>query len=206
MTAPQLKRPGRLALAWLVLLLGGWAVGAVVTANGLAWDRDIVNALRLGGGAPATVARAVTFLGSAWFLIPLALVAVVVLLWRGRRRSAAFVCVGVAGAITLSDTLKPLADRARPAGAHLVAVASASWPSGHAATACAVYGALGLVAATVTRSRSGRVILCAIVATLILAVSLSRVLLGVHYPTDVLAGVLLAGLWLLAVRRWLGVC
>lgn len=205
MTAPQLKRSALLALAWLVLLLGAWALGAVVTAHGLAWDGDIVNAMRLGGGAPATLARAVTFLGSAWFLVPLALVVVAVLLWHGRRRSAAFVCVGVAGAIALSDTVKPLVARPRPPGPHLVTVTSASWPSGHAATACAVYGALGLVAATVIRSGAARIVLGAVVATLIVAVSLSRVLLGVHYPTDVLAGVLLAGLWLLAVRRWLGV-
>ncbi len=204
MTAVRTRPVATLAIVWLTLLLGGWAIGAAVTAAHWRWDTDVVNALRLSGGSAATIARVVTFLGSAWLVIPIAIAAGAGLWLSGRRRPARFLAVAIAGAIALTDAIKPLVDRSRPAGAHLVRVYDASWPSGHTATACAVYASLAVVAASVIGSRTRRIVLAVASALLIVAVAASRVLLGVHYATDVVAGAALAGLWVAAVRHWLG--
>lgn len=199
-----LKPAARLVGAWLVLLLAGWGLGAVVTSGHWRWDQDVVNALRLApGGSAAGVTRAITFLGSGWLLIPLALLAIAGLAGGHRPRSAAFLFVAVGGAIALSNAVKALVARPRPAGAHLVHVASSSWPSGHATTACATWGALALVGASILRPGVRRRLVAG-AATLVAAVACSRVLLGVHFPTDVIAGVVLAGLWVLVAYEEIG--
>ena len=111
--------------------------------------------------------------------------------------------LSLAGAMLISDVVKLLVSRPRPPVEHLQTVTGSSFPSGHATQASAFWFSLVLALrggggrAAVTRVAAGLALL------LVLAVALSRVYLGVHYPGDVLAGVLLGTSWAVFVARCL---
>jgi undecaprenyl-diphosphatase len=101
----------------------------------------------------------------------------------------AFVMVSVCGGLALSNGLKHLFDRPRPELVPpLVYAASPSFPSGHAMLSAVVYLTLGALVARLVRPLNMKLYLLAIVLTLTFLVGISRLYLGVHYPTDVLAG------------------
>ena len=135
----------------------------------------------------------VTWLGSLWLLLPLALVLIAGLAVRGRTALAARFAVAFGGAVVLSYVTKRLVGRERPAEIEsLVAMPTdPSFPSGHAMQITAF--SLTLVWLLVPPVQ--RRLWLMVAATTILLVGLSRVYLLVHFPSDVLAGVAAAALW-----------
>jgi membrane-associated phospholipid phosphatase len=142
--------------------------------------------------------------GSTPSLIVIALAAAALLAWRGRRADSLLVICASAGVFLLGPLLKALFTRPRPpAHEYLVAIDSWSFPSGHSLNSMVV---LGLLTVLAVRGRTGmtRVLVVAVGALLVLLVGFSRVYLGVHWPTDVLAGWLTGAVWLtlcLAIAR-----
>ena len=121
----------------------------------------------------------------------------VVLLLLALRRlpSAAAISVVALAVYAWNDGLKAIYQRARPTQLEgVLGVQSFSFPSGHAMAAGAVFGILALVAWREVRGQ-GRWAVVVVCVGLALGVALSRVYLGVHYPTDVLAGLLAGALW-----------
>ena len=157
-----------------------------------------LNSLVAGHAAAVSVVKAVTWLGSSGVLWTVTGTAAVVLAIRRRWRLAVYLLVAGAGALTLDPVLKALVGRLRPVVAHPVAYGTGdSFPSGHALGSIVCYGALFLVFLPATRGKWRRLFTVAIV-TLIVAIGASRLLLGVHYLSDVL------GAWALGIT-WLGV-
>lgn len=124
------------------------------------------------------------------------------LLLQARRRTALFVLAASLGGLALSLTLKQAFHRPRPELVpHLSAVYTSSFPSGHSMMSAAVYLTLGALLARTVKDQATR-IYCVGVALLVVGlVGISRVYLGVHYPTDVLAGWAAGASW--AVLCWL---
>ena len=150
----------------------------------------------------------VTHLGDQLTLMAVMLLAVALLLARRLRRTALVVALASLAGFPLSDTVKVVIDRPRPDVPWRVIPlpSSASFPSGHALGSMAVYGVLALTVGQWPRSRRLRTAAAALGLGLPLLIGFSRVYLGVHYLSDVLAGwaaglalALLAG-W--ADRRW----
>jgi len=141
-----------------------------------------------------------TWLGSLLILLPLVL-AVGTLLWRrGHRGEARFIVGALAGASLLAQLAKHLALRPRPdLFAALAPVASPlSFPSAHAVQATAVAAAVWLVAARLEpRYRQW---LMPVLLLIVVLVDFSRLYLQVHYPSDVLAGTVAAGCWVVGLR------
>ena len=139
------------------------------------------------------IARAVTRLGDPVLLTVAAAVLAAVLARRGHARLALYVVVARVGAVALSTGLKLAVDRARPAFDEPVATAlGASFPSGHALGATGFWvTAAVLVQPYVRRDR----LLLASALLIAVLVAASRVLLGVHYVSDVTAGVLIGLGW-----------
>jgi undecaprenyl-diphosphatase len=192
----------RLGLGLVVFVLIGWAAGALWTAIVGSIDLEAVQDVAGERTAGLTAAaRVVTWAGSAFVLVPLALACCLVLVRVGLRQEAFAVAVSLAGAILISDLVKLLLSRSRPPVAHLQAVTGSSFPSGHATQASAFWFSLVLglraarVAPQLTRVAAG------LALALVLAVALSRVYLGVHYPADVVAGVILGTGWAGFVAR-----
>jgi membrane-associated phospholipid phosphatase len=150
--------------------------------------------------------KVVTNLGSTWWLTILVAVAAVVLLRAGRRRTTIFLVFTSITTGLLIRILKALVGRDRPSLLDPVATAAGkSFPSGHAMGATAVYGALLVAFAPRMSPRARRV---AVMSWFVLVASIcfTRLALGVHYITDVLAGFVLGCAWLAlsvaAFRVW----
>ena len=178
----------------LVLVRLQWAPLESADHGAAAW----LNSLVAGHAAVVSVVKAVTWLGSSGVLWTLIGMAVVVLVIRRRWRLAIYLLVTGAGALTLDPVLKALVGRLRPVVAHPVAYGNGdSFPSGHALGSIVCYGALFLVFLPATRGTWRRVFI-AVIVTLIAVIGVGRLLLGVHYLSDVL------GAWALGIT-WLGV-
>ncbi|MGA0530663.1 phosphatase PAP2 family protein [Hansschlegelia sp. KR7-227] len=149
----------------------------------------------------------VTSLGGVTVLTLIAALVVSYLLVTARYANAALVLASVAGGAVLTGLLKNAFARPRPELVdHLVTVHSLSFPSGHAMASAVTYLTLGALLARTERRRTVRGFIFAVAGFLTLLIGVSRVFLGVHYPTDVLAGWSLGAAWALAcwiVARWL---
>lgn len=199
---PQRTNAGRAPLA-LALLAAAGAVAflalAAAVCRGWTQDRDqrVLLALRspadparlVGPAALQPLSVALTTLGGGLVLAPVVIVAATVLGRRGRRDDAVWLVAATLGAFLLAEGLKPVFARPRPTVVpHLERVASPSFPSSHTVLATAVYPTLAAIAAARLATRRRRAAVWAAAAALAGLVGASRVALGVHYPTDVLAG------------------
>ena len=149
----------------------------------------------------------VTGLGGGYFLWLFGTVIVLALVRANRRREAAFFVIAVVGANAWNEGMKLLFHRARPEayfGYELPT--NYSFPSGHSFVSFCFYLALAEMVMEAHWPLGRKVALWCAVAVLVLAIGLSRVYLGVHYPSDVLGGYAAAVAWTFAVRgataRW----
>jgi undecaprenyl-diphosphatase len=143
-------------------------------------------------------ARDVTSFGSVVALAFILLASVGYLLLVRKRAAALFVLVAVGGGQLLSTGLKVAFERPRPdVVPHAVEVFTASFPSGHAMLSAVTYLTLGTLLARLLPDRAVRIYVLCLAVFLTLAVGVSRIYLGVHYPTDVLAGWLVGSAWAL---------
>ena len=147
-----------------------------------------------------TVARALSTIGSQKVLLPLVAVVTIVLVVRGARRPALLLVVIWAGGLELYSLAKNVVDRPRPPmHLWLTSASGSAFPSGHATQSLSTYAALALVCtALLPRSRWPALAVAAVLAA---GIGLSRVYLGVHWATDVLAGWLAAACWVALVAR-----
>jgi undecaprenyl-diphosphatase len=150
-------------------------------------------------GTPIALARLVTWAGSAYVLVPLAVVSCLWFVREGMRGEALALALSLGGAILISDLVKLLTSRPRPSVEHLQAVTGWSFPSGHATQASAFWLALALALRGLGLPRWALRLAFGCALLIALAVAWSRVYLGVHYPSDVLAGLALGGGWSLFV-------
>ncbi|MFI5936432.1 phosphatase PAP2 family protein [Actinoplanes sp. NPDC051494] len=153
-----------------------------------------------------TVLKAIAQLGGRTIMIWLVTVAVVLLLIRRRTRLAVYLIVTGVGALLLDPSLKTLVGRLRPVVDVPVATAPGnSFPSGHALGSMVAYGALLLVFLPAVPPRWRKVAI-GFVGLIIVAIGFTRISLGVHFLSDVLAGWLLGAAWLgvtaYAFRVW----
>ena len=193
---------GRLLLGLLgALVVLGAAVplGILVRAEHPGLVEADLDASRAAEGATRSsdalllAAKAVTLLGEPVLLTVGAALLALLLHRTGRSRLALFVVVARAGAMVLSSGLKLIVDRARPVFDEPVATAlGASFPSGHALGSAAFYAMIAVVLAPRLDRATLLLLGAAAVAVLVAA---SRVLLGVHYPSDVAAGLLIGWGW-----------
>lgn len=141
---------------------------------------------------------AVTFLGNAKVVALIFLSVIGMLIFAAKRQWEAIVLtVSVLGGWGLNEGLKVLFNRDRPAFQQLVEVDGYSFPSGHAMVAWYFYGFLGYMWYTYLKNRGKPYWYVPVVTgTVILFIGLSRIYLGVHYASDVLAGYIIGAIWL----------
>ncbi|WP_018859078.1 phosphatase PAP2 family protein [Rhizobium sp. 42MFCr.1] len=193
-----------LLLALAVLFYFSVEVGEGDT---LAWDQAFLLALRhaddvalpLGPAWITTTMVNFTSLGGVAVLLFITLATIGLLLVSRRPVEALFLCVALAGGWLSSNTLKLWAARPRPdVVTHLAAVGDASFPSGHAMVSAATYLALAIVASRFLSAPAQKAYIFMVAGTLICTIGVSRIYLGVHYPTDVLFGWCAGSLWTFA--------
>ena len=150
---------------------------------------------RHGSSISTHVLDGVTQFGSIYVVIGLCVVLVVAETIRERTVwVVAFVVAVVGGEELLTTTVKQLVDRTRPAFNPAAATLGPSFPSGHSATAAAFWAAAALLLGR-WRNRRARAVLAGLAAAIAVAVASSRVLLDVHWLSDVIAGLALGWAW-----------
>lgn len=173
-------------LAYLVrssgtLVHADFSVGQWGVDNATSWSTDAV--------------RLVTELGGTYVVIAvLVIVGVVEYLRVPNKWVPVFLLTVVLGEVVLVNTIKQLLDRVRPTFDPIAETLGSSFPSGHSATAAALYAAVGLVVARRRSPRTRAAIAGGAVAVAV-AVACSRVLLGVHWLSDVMAGLAFGWAW-----------
>ena len=187
--------PAALALLWLAMMITG--TGAL--------DRTVLEAV-YAGDRPAlrSVATFVTMFGEWQFLFPLTLIvgAILLLVARVHRQAVLFLSICLFGRL-LVHLQKIGIGRLRPEDReHLVQVQSLSFPSGHSTNSMIVFLALALVVAPARHRKLA--VLLAVVGSVIIGIS--RPMLGVHWPSDVIGGWSFGAAWVLAMvglaERW----
>jgi undecaprenyl-diphosphatase len=145
-----------------------------------------------------TVLNAITNLGGTLITVWLVVIVAISMLIRRQRRIAAYLVVTGVGALMLDPSLKLIVGRLRPVVDVPVAIAPGnSFPSGHALGSTVAYGAMALIFLPIV-PRRWRPVMISGFAVIVVLVGFTRVALGVHYVSDVLAG------WLLGMA-WIGV-
>lgn len=207
-----LRRIESRALILVIGLSGAlWAFFNVASEVGegdtAALDRTILLALRnpadlgdpIGSRSFEEAMRDVTGLGGFTVVTLVTVVAVLAFLLHGRRRHALVMAGTVLLAELSSDVAKGFYNRPRPdLVPHGAFVYSASFPSGHSTMAAATYLTLAVLIASLEPNRATKAMVFVLAFILMAAIGFSRVYLGVHWPSDVLAGWSLGAAWALA--------
>ncbi|HKR97031.1 MAG TPA: phosphatase PAP2 family protein [Candidatus Angelobacter sp.] len=184
-----------LAVAILCLFVFVWLGREMRTGDTLRFDETIRNWVHQFASPGLTVLMKVfSMLGAQ--ILAVVLVAAFVIFARLRwKRAALWLAIAMAGALVLEASLKYAYHRIRPQAYFVPEPASYSFPSGHALTSFCFYGVLAGLITDRIKSLSWRIIVWTAATLLVIAIGLSRIYLGVHYPSDVFAGYLAATVW-----------
>jgi undecaprenyl-diphosphatase len=191
-----------LAAAIGTIVFFGWLADEVLDGETRQFDEVTRAAVhQFASPAMTTAMRGISFLGSGLFLT---IATVAVIIWFAQRkwgREAKLMAVTMAGASALNVTLKLAFKRTRPAPFFdLLPPASYSFPSGHALTSACFFGAFAAILTARMKRRRPRILVWIVCTTMFLLIGLSRIYLGVHHTTDVIAGFAAALIWILVVR------
>jgi undecaprenyl-diphosphatase len=207
-----LTRLQRREITWLLIGLGGCILvmaflalaGEVMEGETLAFDRKIVLAFRkaddpatpIGPAWITSVLLDLTALGGPVILGLVVMAVIGFLVLQTRYWTAFFVFLTAASGEVVSFAMKGVFSRARPTVVpHLRETFSTSFPSGHAMQSAIIYLTLGAMLMRIAEGRLTKIYCCAVAMILTFLVGVSRVWLGVHYPTDVLAGWIVGLFW-----------
>jgi undecaprenyl-diphosphatase len=200
--------PLSLLLAVVCLFLFSWIADEMLRQETLRFDMRVRDAVhQLASPGATAFMKAVTHMGSGIVLDCVGAVLLWILVSQKKHRAALLLVVTAVGAIVLDGVLKLAFHRLRPQpffGFPLPR--SYSFPSGHALVSFSFYGMLAWIITRHCQERWKRVLVWTFAVALIALIGISRIYLGVHYPSDVIAGYLAAGVWVSALellgKRW----
>jgi undecaprenyl-diphosphatase len=194
-----------LIIAVLLVFAFAWISEEVVEKATITFDETIRNYVHQFASPSLTVVmRALSIIGGQVLSVG-AIVAPVWLWLSGNRRAAGWMTLTMFGALVLDLALKYAFHRARPVPFFGAVPHTYSFPSGHSFFSFCFYGTLAGLLSARTDSYFLKALCWILAALLIFSIGLSRVYLGVHYPTDVLAGFVGAGVWVstvITLDRW----
>jgi undecaprenyl-diphosphatase len=205
-------------LALAGIAAGVWAFAGLASevkeGDTRGFDREMLLAMRhpgdlspRGGERAEEAARDITSLGSSSILGLITVFGVLFLALDGKRHMALFAGASVVGGMIVSNLLKDFFQRPRPEIVpHLAYASNTSFPSGHSMMSAVTYLTLGALLARSHDRRAVKAFFLLVAALLCFLVGVTRVYLGVHWPTDVLAGWTAGAVWALlcwVIARWL---
>jgi undecaprenyl-diphosphatase len=198
---PEMATGSVLTGIGIVALVGGGLIGVllVMVQAHQGFARFDAGAARFGAThathTSTQVLRIITQFGGALVLVP---IAIAVAAFEGRRSHSwtpvTFLAVVVGGQYALADLIKAVVNRTRPDVLRLTGFSGPSFPSGHATAAAAVFAAFALLIGR-GRTRRTKTVLGAVSVGAAVLIAATRVTLGVHWLTDVLAGLCLGWTW-----------
>jgi undecaprenyl-diphosphatase len=191
---------GALLIATTMLFVFGWLAEEVLEGDTQKFD-ELVRAAVHRHAAPGLtwLMHGFSFVGSVAVVTTLCLVAIGVLTYLRRTRMAALLAITMAGMAALDVVLKLAFHRPRPIAYFGSTPTTYSFPSGHAMGSICFYGVLAAILAAHASGRRGKWCIWTGAALLIGMIGYSRIYLGVHYPSDVIAGYCAGAVWAGAV-------
>jgi undecaprenyl-diphosphatase len=187
------------AIAMLIFL--GWLTDEVLEGDARRFDDATRAAVHtLASPAMTTAAHFLSFIGSTFFLTISTAAVIIVFAVRKWGREARLFALTMIGASILNITLKLAFKRARPEPFFdLAAPASYSFPSGHSLASCCFFAGLAAILSGRVKRKRVRTLIWIAASIMFLLIGLSRIYLGVHYTTDVIAGFTAALIWIVVV-------
>lgn len=191
-----------LATAILALIFFGWLADEALEGDARAFDDATRAAVhQLASPLLTAIMRGFSFVGSTIALTAGTIFIVIRFVMRKWKREAKLFALTMIGAGLLNITLKLAFKRPRPAPFfNLSPPETYSFPSGHSLTSAVFFGALAAILTARVNSKRVRAAIWIVSATMFVLIGLSRIYLGVHYTTDVIAGFAAALIWILVVR------
>lgn len=178
------------------LVLFAWLAEEVLKADTERFEAFIRTAVHRLSSPPLTqIMQAFSFLGAAAVLVAMSVLTIVLLSYFRHAREAILLAVTMAGAVGLDVVLKHAFHRPRPVPFFGTSPHSYSFPSGHALGSLCFYATMAAILSAHVRRRGARLCIWIVAVLLIGIVGFSRIYLGVHYPSDVVAGYCAAISW-----------
>lgn len=137
-----------------------------------------------------------TWIGSGGAIVLILVLSIFIMVRNKKRWEALFLFIAISGGTVFNQLLKWIYKRERPEIHRLIEETNYSFPSGHSMASFIFYGMLGYFLFLFVQTKWGKIGIITMTSILILIIGLSRVYLGVHYPSDVLAGFAAGGAWL----------
>ena len=185
-----LKNNKRWCILFICLIVFLFILGNVLNNKITTFDTNMYNSISIVKNDVVTnIFKIITKFGSAKILIILALASVVVV---KNKRIGTAICINLASIGLLNQILKNIIQRPRPDGFRLVEENGFSFPSGHSMASMAFYGLIIYFIFKNIKNKTARNCICVALTVLIFLIGISRIYLGVHYASDVLAGFLIS--------------
>ena len=191
-----------LATAIGALIFFGWLTDEVLEGDSRQFDEATRAAVhQLASPIMTTVMRGFSFIGSTIALTAATIFVIVRFAMRKWHHEAKLFAITMIGGALLNITLKLTFKRERPVPFfNLSTPESYSFPSGHSLTSAVFFGALAAILTARIKSKRARAIIWTVSTVMFLSIGFSRIYLGVHHTTDVIAGFVAALIWILVVR------
>lgn len=163
------------------------------------FDNPIIDFVQ-GAESPGltSIMKMFTAIGSTTTVALLALLTLGLLLWKKHRAQAVLFVAAIGGTGILNQVLKIIFKRERPDFNRLIDIGGYSFPSGHTMMAFSLYTILAYIIWRNVRNTWGRVAITTLAVLMIVMIAVSRIYLGVHFPSDIVGGVLASSVWLFA--------
>jgi undecaprenyl-diphosphatase len=191
---------GALLMAAVALLVFGWLASEMLEGDTAKFDEFVREAVHRHAAPGITrLMEGFSFIGSVAVVTTLCALAIAAFLYFRQSRMAALLAITMVGMAVLDITLKLAFHRPRPVAYFGTSPSSFSFPSGHALGAFCFYGVLTAILAARAKERKAKWCIWAGAALLIGMIGFSRIYLGVHYPSDVIAGYCAGAVWVGAV-------
>lgn len=169
-------------------------------AETLRTDQTLLRAITATTASWSVVAAEdASLLGSEIVVASITVLLAGALAWRRRIHDACFIVVAIGGSVLLTLVVKRLVERGRPIAFFRVAESGYSFPSGHTLSATCLALAIGFLVWRSGARRALKMVGSMLLAAAVAVVAASRLILGVHYPTDVLGSALLGVAWMTAL-------
>lgn len=197
-----MRKREMLAFVIAVAVFAYLAISITLTGN-VSWDQEVREELAEGRSQGAVeVLNALTIVGDTGPVVGILVVLLIALTAMKRWKSAILLFVSLAVAFLSNQLLKALFARERPPGIALIEVDGYSFPSGNAMIAVAFYGFAGYLFWSSAKSPATRRVVCIITVLLVLLIGISRIYLGIHYPSDIAAGYALGIVIFMLMIAW----